>query len=157
MSSNERRKRRKQEALQEARRFFHDWPENFDVIEPWHWQFTVGEDRLDYWPTTGKWLFRGEYYKGSPEDLKQFICDTEAEGHIKTVFPKAAEAIAEAKAEVATESLRQGACKHLYAAPLMEGPQANELYCPECENLVLPKIVRINLFDALRKLIEKGD
>jgi len=30
----------------------------------YHWSRTLCGDRLDYWPSTGKWMWRGKVYHG---------------------------------------------------------------------------------------------
>lgn len=43
---------------------------------PYHWQRRLAMDVLDFWPTRGRWRWRGKSYKGTPWALADFI-----EGH----------------------------------------------------------------------------
>ena len=46
---------------------------------PWHWSRTLCGDRLDYWPSTGRWHWRDKYYRGTPYNTSRFILNREAE------------------------------------------------------------------------------
>lgn len=39
----------------------------------YHWSRTVGADRLDYWPSSGRWRIRGHTFYGQHSDLMNFI------------------------------------------------------------------------------------
>lgn len=53
--------------------------ENFTIHTEWHWSTMCCADRLDYWPSTNKWMWRGKKYTGTPEQLMNFMCNREAE------------------------------------------------------------------------------
>jgi len=40
---------------------------------PYHWSRDLCGDRLDYWPSTGKWIWRKKRYHGTPYDTANFI------------------------------------------------------------------------------------
>lgn len=39
----------------------------------WHWQLMLHGDLLDYWPSKGKWRYRGETYDGGWGRMEKFI------------------------------------------------------------------------------------
>ena len=40
---------------------------------PYHWSRVLCGERLDYWPSTGKWIWRGKKHHGTPYDTANFI------------------------------------------------------------------------------------
>lgn len=46
---------------------------------PYHWSRDLDGDRLDYWPSTGKWRWRSKGYHGTPYDTANFIAKREKE------------------------------------------------------------------------------
>lgn len=39
-----------------------------------HWHRIIDGDKLDYWPSSNKWLYRGKYYRGGlPKVLIQAV------------------------------------------------------------------------------------
>lgn len=44
---------------------------------PYHWSRMLDADRMDYWPSTGKWRWRGKTYYGTPYDTANFIAKRE--------------------------------------------------------------------------------
>jgi hypothetical protein len=43
-----------------------DWREH----TPWHWSADINGERLDFWPSKNKWMFRGKVSTG---DVLEFI------------------------------------------------------------------------------------
>ena len=46
---------------------------------PHHWSHDLCGDRMDYWPSTGKWRWRNCIYRGTPYSTAGFIANREAE------------------------------------------------------------------------------
>lgn len=45
----------------------------------WHWSRDLAGSRMDYWPSTGKWKWRGRYFHGTPYNTARFIAKREAD------------------------------------------------------------------------------
>ena len=45
---------------------------------PYHWSRVLDGNRMDYWPSTGKWIWRNKKYYGTPYDTARFIAKREA-------------------------------------------------------------------------------
>ena len=43
----------------------------------WHWSRTVAGSRLDFWPSTRRWRWRGRTYYGTCTDAMNFIKNKE--------------------------------------------------------------------------------
>ena len=68
---NERNKERKENNLLNAQEFF-DYAEWVKHTE-YHWSRSLQDKKLDYWPSTNRWMWCKKKYTGKPEDLMNFI------------------------------------------------------------------------------------
>jgi len=50
-----------------------DWTRHTE----YHWSRPLAGARMDYWPSTGKWRWRGKTYRGTPYDTARFIAKRE--------------------------------------------------------------------------------
>lgn len=48
---------------------------------PYHWSRDLCGDRMDYWPSTGKWRWRKRTFHGTPYDTARFIANRENEAN----------------------------------------------------------------------------
>lgn len=46
---------------------------------PYHWSRDLCGDRMDYWPSTGKWRWRNKSFRGTPYSTARFIINREAD------------------------------------------------------------------------------
>jgi hypothetical protein len=64
----EHRKKRRAERLAKTDDF--GWSKHTDT----HWYRMIHNDKLHYWPSANKWLWRGKYYRGGlPKFLKDLV------------------------------------------------------------------------------------
>ena len=78
------KKQVKSDRHDEAQKVFFDaW--NGPVMPGWtrhteyHWSRALDGDRFDYWPSTGKWMWRKRRYHGTPYDTANFIAKREGD------------------------------------------------------------------------------
>lgn len=65
------KKKRKVERLDDAKQS--KWPCKWTKHTEFHWSAMVQGYRLDYWPSTGKWMWRSKIMHGNLIALKGFI------------------------------------------------------------------------------------
>ncbi|AVX04295.1 hypothetical protein MXMO3_01770 [Maritalea myrionectae] len=65
------KKRRKGDRLSDAEAM--DWPCEWKKHTEHHWSTVLNVHRLDYWPSTGKWIWCAEKYRGDAQSLARFI------------------------------------------------------------------------------------
>lgn len=46
-----------------------EWTKHTD----WHYSKYIGPDKLDFWPSTDKFMFRGKVYKGGLNKMKKVL------------------------------------------------------------------------------------
>lgn len=68
---NERNKERKKSNLSSAQEYFSDaeWMRHTE----YHWSRKLQNQKLDYWPSTNRWMWRKKKHTGKPDDLMNFI------------------------------------------------------------------------------------
>ena len=52
--------------------------EGWTEVTDHYWTRDLAGHRLDYWPSTGRWRWKGKSYKGKPEATALFIAKIEA-------------------------------------------------------------------------------
>ena len=80
------KKAAKEKRLAEALCTFDAWQDpmpGWTKHTPYHWSRDLCGDRMDYWPSTGKWRWRDRSYRGTPYSTAGFIANREAEHDTK--------------------------------------------------------------------------
>ncbi|AVX04199.1 hypothetical protein MXMO3_01673 [Maritalea myrionectae] len=64
-------KHRKEERLSDAQAI--EWPCRWQKHTEYHWSTVLNVHRLDYWPSTGKWIWCAKKFHGDAQSLARFI------------------------------------------------------------------------------------